>query len=150
MCTLHLHQQTRKNGQYCVLKTKIRGIIEHLAIDPTGLKVYGDGEWKVKKHSTNGKRRVWRKLYIAVDSHTHEIIGAELSLSSVPDAEVMPNFLKQPHRKICNISGDGASDTRTCHTRFSTHRTSGRSAILVSTSFNLRNGHLQCEAITRW
>ncbi|MBM5274122.1 hypothetical protein HYN57_07870, partial [Vibrio parahaemolyticus] len=26
----------------------------------------GEGEWKVKKHGTDGKRRVWRKLHLAV------------------------------------------------------------------------------------
>ncbi|EPL0285846.1 IS5-like element ISSpu20 family transposase [Providencia huaxiensis] len=97
-------------------KTKTRGAIEHLAIDATGLKVYGEGEWKVKKHGTDGKRRVWRKLHIAVDTHTHEIIAAELSLSNVTDAEVLPNLLNQTYRKIHTISGDGAYDTRECHT----------------------------------
>ncbi|CAK2597387.1 Mobile element protein [Vibrio crassostreae] len=29
-------------------KTKTRGAIQHLAIDATGLKVYGEGEWKVQ------------------------------------------------------------------------------------------------------
>ena len=33
--------------------------------------------------------------HIAVDTHSHEIIAAELSLSGVTDAEVMPNLLKQ-------------------------------------------------------
>ncbi len=80
-------------------KTDTRGPIQHLAIDATGLKVYGEGEWKVKKHGTEGKRRVWRKLHIAVDTATHEIIAAELSLSSVTDAEVLPNLLKQTRRK---------------------------------------------------
>lgn len=95
-----------------VFKTKTRGLIEHLAIDSTGFKVYREGEWKVKKQGTDGKRRVWRKRHIAVDTHTHEIIAAELSLSNVTDAEVMANLLKQTHRKIRNISGDGAYDTR--------------------------------------
>ncbi|CAK1787591.1 transposase [Vibrio crassostreae] len=27
-------------------------------IDATGLKVYGEGEWKVKKHGTDRKRRI--------------------------------------------------------------------------------------------
>ena len=49
-------------------KAKTRGAIQHLAIDSTGLKVYGKGEWKVKKHDTDGKHRVWRKLHIAVDT----------------------------------------------------------------------------------
>jgi hypothetical protein len=97
------------------IKTKTRGAIQHLAIDATGLKVYGEGEWKVKKHGTDGKRRVWRKLHIAVDTNTHEIVAAELSLSNVTDAEVLPNLLKQTRRKISEISGDGAYDTRNCH-----------------------------------
>nr|WP_247644796.1 IS5 family transposase [Vibrio cholerae] len=70
---------------------------------------------KSKKHGTDGKRRVWRKLHLAVDTSTHEIIAAELSLSSVTDAEVLPNLLKQTRRKILEISGDGAYDTRGCH-----------------------------------
>jgi hypothetical protein len=60
-------------------KTKTRGAIQHLAIDATGLKVYVEGEWKIKKYGTDGKRRVWRKLHIAVDISSHEIIAAELS-----------------------------------------------------------------------
>ncbi len=59
-------------------KTKTRGAIQHLATDATGLKVYGEGEWKVKKHGTDEKRRVWGKLHIAVDA-PHEIVAAELS-----------------------------------------------------------------------
>jgi predicted nucleic acid-binding protein len=76
-------------------KTKTRGVIQHLAIDATGLKVYGEGEWKVKKHGTDGRRRVCRKLHIAVNTTTHEIIAAELSLSTVTDGEVLLNLLKQ-------------------------------------------------------
>ncbi len=96
-------------------KTKTRGAIQHLAIDATGLKVYGEGEWKVKKHGTEGKRRVWRKLHIAVDTSTHEIVAAELSLSNITDAEVLHYLLKQTRRKIIEISGDRAYDTRNCH-----------------------------------
>jgi hypothetical protein len=33
---------------------------------------------------------VWRKLHIAVDTHSHEIIAAELSLSGVTDAVRIP------------------------------------------------------------
>jgi hypothetical protein len=41
----------------------------HLAVDATGLKVYGEGEWKVRVHGKD-KRRVWRKLHLAVDTGT--------------------------------------------------------------------------------
>jgi hypothetical protein len=60
------------------------------------------------------RRRVWRKLHLAVDTDTHEIIAAELTLSSVTDEEVIPNLLKQTRRTIKKISGDGAY-TRECH-----------------------------------
>ncbi len=32
----------------------------HVVVDSTGLKVYGEGEWKVRKHGV-GKRRTWTK-----------------------------------------------------------------------------------------
>lgn len=76
---------------------------------------YGEGEWKVKKYGTEGKRRVWRKLHLAADTCTHEIVAAELSLSNVTDAEVLPNLLQLTRRRIIEISGDGAYDTRGCH-----------------------------------
>ncbi|WP_153448502.1 IS5 family transposase [Vibrio algicola] len=96
-------------------KTKARGTIQHLAIDSTGLKVYGEGEWKVRKHGTDGKRRIWRKLHIGFDVVTHEIIAAELTFSNVSDGDVLPNLLKQTRRKILKVSGDGAYDTRQCY-----------------------------------
>ncbi|CCO49730.1 transposase (fragment) [Vibrio nigripulchritudo SOn1] len=86
-----------KDVEIC-FKSSSRGVIQHLAIDATGLKVYGEGDWKVKKHGTDAKRRVWRKLHLAVDTDTHEIIASELTLSGVTDAEVHPNLIKQTHR----------------------------------------------------
>ncbi|SXT17676.1 transposase [Klebsiella pneumoniae] len=39
-------------------KTSTRGEIAHLVIDSTGLKVFGEGEWKVRKHGKE-RRRIW-------------------------------------------------------------------------------------------
>ncbi|EPY7254700.1 IS5 family transposase [Klebsiella pneumoniae] len=83
-------------------------------IDSTGLKVFGEGEWKVKKHGKE-RRRIWRKLHLAVDSNTHEIICADLSLNNVTDSEAFPGLIRQTHRKIRAASADGAYDTRLCH-----------------------------------
>ncbi|KAF1004602.1 MAG: hypothetical protein E5299_02359 [Burkholderia gladioli] len=33
----------------------------HLVVDSTGLKVYGEGEWKVRQHGYS-KWRTWRKV----------------------------------------------------------------------------------------
>ena len=59
-----------------------RGITD-LVIDSTGLKVFGKGEWKVRKHGAE-KGCVWRKLYLAVDLATHEVVAAEVSLVHIP------------------------------------------------------------------
>ncbi|STE53105.1 Transposase DDE domain [Edwardsiella tarda] len=92
------------------IKTPTRGEISHLVIDATGLKVFGKGVWKVRQHGAD-RRRVWRKLHLAADGATHEIICADLSLSGTTDAQA----LNQTHRKIKKASADGAYDTRYCH-----------------------------------
>ena len=45
----------------------------HLVIDSTGLKLFGRGEWDAEKHGR--ARRSWRKLHIAVDATTGEIVA---------------------------------------------------------------------------
>ncbi|PWV63408.1 IS5 family transposase [Plasticicumulans acidivorans] len=79
----------------------------HLLIDSTRLKVFGEGEWKVRKHGADD-RCVWRKLHLAVDAATHEVVAALVTESSVGDAEVLPELLAQ-------VLADGAHDTRACH-----------------------------------
>lgn len=69
-----------------------KGKITDLVIGSTGLKVFGEGEWKVRKHG-HDKRRVWRKLHLAVDPATHDIVAAEVSLENIHDAEVLPTCL---------------------------------------------------------
>jgi hypothetical protein len=44
----------------------------HAVLDSTGLKVYGEGEWKVRQHGYS-KRRTWRKLHLSVDEASGEI-----------------------------------------------------------------------------
>lgn len=95
-------------------KNPTRGEIARLVIDSAGFKVFGEGVWKVKKHGQE-KRRVWRKLHLAVDASTHEVICADLSLNNVTDAEAFPGLIRQTHRKIRVACADGAYDTIRCH-----------------------------------
>ncbi len=69
-----------------------QGPIAHLVIDATDFKVYGEGEWKIRKHDKE-TRRVWRKLHLAVDAATHTVVAAEVSLETVADNEVLPMLL---------------------------------------------------------
>jgi len=95
-------------------RAKSRGPVAHVVIDSTGLKVYGEGEWKTRKHGKE-KRRTWRKLHLAVDSNTHEIVSAEVTLVNVADNEVLPTLLNPLRRRIAQLSADGAYDTKACH-----------------------------------
>src|SRR3954452_4207128 len=57
----------------------------HVVIDATGLKVYGAGEWLAEKHGERGKR-TWRKLHLAIDPSTGEILASELTSNEEGDA----------------------------------------------------------------
>jgi IS5 family transposase len=89
----------------------------HLVVDSTGLKIYGEGEWKVRLHGKD-KRRTWRKLHLAVDEATHEILAAEWTFASVGDGEMLPTLLNQTEQggvRIAQVSGDGSYDSWACH-----------------------------------
>lgn len=68
----------------------------------------------MKKHGQE-KRRVWRKMRLAVDADTHEVFCADLSLNNVTDAEAFPGLIRQTHRKVKVAFADGAYDTKLCH-----------------------------------
>ena len=48
------------------------GKIAHLVTDSTGLKLYGEGEWRVRVHGW-ARHRTWRKLHLAVDASTQRV-----------------------------------------------------------------------------
>jgi IS5 family transposase len=81
----------------------------HLVLDSTGLKVYGEGEWKVRQHGYS-KRRTWLKLHLAVDPKTHEIQAAMVTDAGVTDAETVPALLDQVDNPIECAAADGAYD----------------------------------------
>jgi len=86
----------------------------HVLVDATGLKVYGEGEWKVRTHGVS-KRRTWRKLHIAMDANTGEILATVCTTSNVSDKEVLPNLVEQIEDDIDELTGDGGYDYVTCY-----------------------------------
>lgn len=86
----------------------------HVVVDSTGVKVYGEGEWKARQHGV-GKRRTWRKLHLGVDEATGEIMVAEVTTNDFHDSEILPSLLENITSEIAQVSGDGAYDTFACH-----------------------------------
>lgn len=86
----------------------------HVLVDSTGLKIYGEGEWKTRKHGIS-KRRTWRKLHIGICAKTQSVVGAVLTTNDVGDSEVFGNLLDMIEGPIESASGDGAYDTLDCY-----------------------------------
>ena len=83
----------------------------HIVVDSTGLKIYGEGEWKVRQHGYS-KRRTWRKLHLAVNEATQHIEAVVLTEAGVDDAEAGRQLLDETAGPIEQVSGDGSYDKR--------------------------------------
>ena len=86
----------------------------HLVVDSTGVKVFGEGEWKVRQHGSTS-RRTWRKVHVGVDEASGEIVAAVVTTNSAHDSQVLPDLLAQVDEEIRQVSGDGAYDRRGCY-----------------------------------
>jgi IS5 family transposase len=86
----------------------------HVVIDSTGVKVYGEGEWKTRQHGVS-KRRIWRKLHLALDEATGETLAVVASGNDTADCEVCSMLLEQIEGNLTQVSADGAYDTRRCY-----------------------------------
>ena len=85
-----------------------------IAIDSTGVKVYGEGEWKCRKHGWS-KRRTWRKLHLGVDPDTGFIHCHTTTTNSESDESQIDDLLDQVEAEIDEVYLDGAYDAQTCY-----------------------------------
>ncbi len=86
----------------------------HLAVDSTGVKLYGEGEWKVRLHGQE-KRRTWRKLHLMIDHTTQEAVACSMSEQYVLDRKELPALLSQVEGEVAEVLGDGAYDFQGCY-----------------------------------
>ena len=92
----------------------------HVVVDSTGLKVYGEGEWKTRKHGVS-KRRTWRKLHLAVNPQDGQIEAVVLSEAGLSDADAVEPMLAQIDQTIESFSADGAYDKRKVYQKVRDH-----------------------------
>lgn len=86
----------------------------HLVVDSTGVKIYGEGEWKVRRYGWS-KRRTWRKLHLGVDETTGEVVAAVVTTNNYGDGQVLADLLEQVEGELQQVSGDGGYDDRQCY-----------------------------------
>ena len=118
----------------------------HLVIDSTGIKVYGEGEWKVKKHGWR-RHRQWRKVHIAVDPKTKVVHAVETTDNDVTDAQAFKPLLDQVPGDIASVAGDGGYDQRPVYAEL--HRRKIPHVIPPRHSAKVQRGTLNVDASGR-
>ena len=92
----------------------------HIVVDSTGLKIYGEGEWKTRKHGVS-KRRTWRSLHIAVRTEDGEIQALVLGKAGLADADAVEPMLQEIDQEIESFGADGAYDKRKVYEKVRAH-----------------------------
>lgn len=92
----------------------------NIVMDSTGLKIYGEGEWKVRRHGAS-KRRTWRKLHIGANPEDGEIQAVLLPENSVSDDQAVEKMLDQIEQTMIDFAADGAYDKRKVYDNLNAH-----------------------------
>lgn len=71
--------------------------------------MFGEGEWNVRQHGPS-KRRTWRKLHLAIDPDTQEILAEALTTNAGHDADQAAALLAEVPGKINSVTADGGYD----------------------------------------
>lgn len=80
----------------------------HVVLDSTGLQTFGQGEWDAEKHGRTPRR--WRKLHLAIDVETGEIVAHALTDPDKGDITAVPGLLATVEGPIASVIADGAYD----------------------------------------
>jgi hypothetical protein len=121
----------------------------NIVMDSTGLKIYGEGEWKVRQHGVS-KRRTWRKLHIGANPEDGEIQAVLLTENSVSDDAAVKGLLEQIEHEIVKFAADGAYDKRKVYDSLNAH--SPAVTILIPPRKNARiwkHGNTKAERLKR-
>ena len=130
------------------LPKKARGRL-NIVMDSTGMKIYGEGEWKVRLHGKS-KRRTWRKLHVGLDPESGEIQAVALTTNSISDDEAAENLFHQIECPIERFAADGSYDKRRVYA--SLHRHSPAADVLIPPRKNARiwqHGNTRAERLKR-
>jgi hypothetical protein len=92
----------------------------HILIDSTGLQVYGAGQWLEEKHGARS-RRGWRKLHLALDADSGEIVAHVMTDQDTGDASQVDPVLNQIAVPIGQFTADGAYDGNPTYDAVTSH-----------------------------
>ena len=85
-----------------------------LVFDSTGVNVYTTSGWHQRKHGKNGayrEREQWKKIHLAMDLETMQILSMAYTDSNTNDCEVVSEMSREITGDVKNVRADGAYDT---------------------------------------
>ena len=97
----------------------------HLRIDSSGLSVHV-GQWR-----TPPKARDYRKLHLAVDEQTSDVVACELTSKRARDASRVASLVGQIERPIASAKADAAYDTGDVYKTLENHRAHRSPTVLI-------------------
>ena len=97
----------------------------HLMIDSTGLRIH------VGTARKPPKQRAWRKLHIAVDRETGNIVASELTASRARDATRVPALLTQIQAPLVSVAADSAYDKEAVYETIEAHSPGRRTRVVI-------------------
>ena len=105
----------RAKGLQIPLRTLLKpGEKLNVVFDSTGMKVFGEGEWKVRKHGYS-KRRTWRKIHVGMCVDSGQVVVSAMTSNNVSDDCAMLHMLDALEgTALGDVLGDGAYDTTEC------------------------------------
>jgi len=110
----------------------------NVIFDSTGVKVFGEGEWKVRKHGYS-KRRTWRKIHVGMCADSGQVVVSGMSTNNVSDDDAMIHMMEALEgTPLGSVYGDGAYDTTDCRAAISDR--GGRQVIPPDKNAKLQRG----------
>jgi hypothetical protein len=97
----------------------------HILVDSTGLKIHVGNLRKPPKD------RDWRKLHLAVNALTGDVIACDLTSKSARDASRVPALLKQIESPLASVSADAAYDKTAVYEAVENHTDSRSPRVLI-------------------
>ena len=97
----------------------------HLMIDSTGLRIHVGNARKPPK------QRAWRKLHIAVDRETGNIVASELTASRARDATRVPALLTQIQAPLVSVAAESACDKEAVYEAIEAHSPGRRTRVVI-------------------
>ena len=103
-----LSRRLRKLGEIQFRKPATHGPM-HLLIDSTGLRIH------VGHLRQPPRNRAWRKLHLAVDAETGQIVASELTSYRIRDSTPVPTLLEQTDHSLASLCADGTYDRQSVY-----------------------------------